>query len=108
RPGESARLGCNHSEQQVLIYSARLPPLRALAPPHAPQHEVKLLRVNSVGAAEEAVDPPKSRELAPDCGVLEGELVGLDKVNQHAVCEWERRNAFLVTPVDKVRDVCVV
>ena len=64
--------------------------------------------MDSVGAAEEAVDPPKSRELAPDCGVLEGELVGLDEINQHAVVEREGRNAFRVTPVDKVRNVCVV
>ena len=87
---------------------ARLLPLRTLAPPHAPQREVKLLRVDSVGAAEQTVDPPKRRELAPDCGVLEGELVSLDEINQHAVVEREGRNVFLVTPVDKPARVCII
>ena len=63
RPRERARLRGNHPEQEVLIYAARLPPLRTLAPPHAPQCEVEVLGVRHVGAAKQAVDPPERREL---------------------------------------------
>ncbi len=108
RPGECARLRGNHPEQEVLIYAARLPPLRTLAPPHAPQCEVEFLGVRHVGAAKQAVDPPERRELAPDGGVFQGELVGLDEFHQYFVVERECRHSFRATPVDKLRHVCVV
>jgi hypothetical protein len=58
---------------------ARLPALRTLAPPHAPQREVEFLGVRHLGAAEQAVDPTERRELAPHGGVFQDKLVGLDE-----------------------------
>ena len=89
RPRERAPLRGDHPEQEVLVYAVRLPALRTLAPPHAPLSEVKFLGVRHVRAAKEAVDPPERRKLAPDGGVPQCELVGLDEFHQHAIVEWE-------------------
>ena len=74
----------------------------------APQCEVEFLGVRHVGAAKQAVDLPERRELAPDGGVFQGELVGSDEIHQYFVVERECRHAFLATPVDKLRNVCIV
>lgn len=69
---------------------------------------MEFLGVRHVGAAKQAVDPPERRELALDGGVFQYELVGLDELHQYSVVERECRHAFRVTPVDKLRHVCVV